>query len=552
MTSLTVFGRATWAILLGAILFVPVAGGVAATLLPAFGYLPALGRSTLSLDAWRDLLAWPGLGTSLILTVSTGLLATFLSLASAVAMAALARRAGWLRAIQAWLPAVLATPHSALAIGFAFLAAPSGWIARVISPWLTGWRSPPDFASVQDQWGVALVLGLWLKETPYLLLMLLAALGQAEAAPASRVAAALGYGPWRGWMLGVLPRVWRQMRLPVMAVLAFSLSVVDVALVLGPTNPPSLAVQVLRWFSDPDLARWFTASAGALLLAGVIGAAILGLLGVEVLAAWLGRMALRTGARGGAGAAADAIGGAVLVLWGSLSAAALAVLAVWSCARVWRFPAALPRVWDFAAWPASDLAGPAAATIGLGIAATAIALAIVIGCLASGVGRRGAALVYVPLLVPQVAFLFGMQVALLRLRLDGGAAAVVWAHLVFVLPYVFLALADPWRALDPRYGRSAACLGASPLRVLFRVTLPMLARPLLAASATGFAVSAGLYLPTLFAGAGRWRTLTTEAVTLASGGDRRVVAATALLQAAVPLLAFVLAVGLPGWRERRR
>ena len=41
------------------------------------------------------------------------------------------------------------------------------------------------------------------------------------------------------------------------------------------------------------------------------------------------------------------------------------------------------------------------------------------------------------------------------------------------------------------------------------------------AGAVGFAVSAGLYLPTLFAGGGRFVTLTTEAVTLASGGDRR-------------------------------
>jgi putative thiamine transport system permease protein len=158
----------------------------------------------------------------------------------------------------------------------------------------------------------------------------------------------------------------------------------------------------------------------------------------------------------------------------------------------------------------------------------------------------------VPLLVPQIAFLSGMQQALLRLHLDGGAVALVWAHLVFVLPYVFLSLAEPWRALDPRLLRSAACLGASPWRVRLHVTLPLLARPLLAAAAVGFAVSAGLYLPTLFAGAGRVATLTTEAVTLASGADRRIVAATALLQAGFPLVFYALAVGLPSWRARRR
>ncbi|MEO8855876.1 MAG: ABC transporter permease, partial [Burkholderiaceae bacterium] len=67
--------------------------------------------------------------------------------------------------------------------------------------------------------------------------------------------------------------------------------------------------------------------------------------------------------------------------------------------------------------------------------------------------------------MPQIAFLFGMQVLLIRLGLDANNFAVVWAHLVFVLPYLFLALADPWRAFDTRYARAAASLGASPWRI---------------------------------------------------------------------------------------
>jgi putative thiamine transport system permease protein len=55
----------------------------------------------------------------------------------------------------------------------------------------------------------------------------------------------------------------------------------------------------------------------------------------------------------------------------------------------------------------------------------------------------------------------------------------------------------------------------------------------------------GLYLPTLFAGSGRVATLTTEAVTLASGEDRRVTAVWALLQALLPLIAFAGATALP-------
>jgi putative thiamine transport system permease protein len=89
--------------------------------------------------------------------------------------------------------------------------------------------------------------------------------------------------------------------------------------------------------------------------------------------------------------------------------------------------------------------------------------------------------------------------------------------------------------------------------VFWRIKLPILLRPLLIAAAVGFAVSAGQYLPTLFAGGGRYATLTTEAVTLAAGGDRRIVAVYAVLQAAVPLVVYALAIAVPRavWRERR-
>lgn len=156
-------------------------------------------------------------------------------------------------------------------------------------------------------------------------------------------------------------------------------------------------------------------------------------------------------------------------------------------------------------------------------------------------GRRVDWILYAPLLVPQVAFLFGVQVLLVACRLDGAWGAVVWCHLTFVLPYVFLSLAGPWRRMDKRYLAVARTLGKSPTVGLFRVTLPMLAGPVLTAGAVGVAVSAALYLPTLFAGAGRVETLTTEAIARAAGGDRRVIGAYALLQIALPTVAFVAA-----------
>lgn len=207
---------------------------------------------------------------------------------------------------------------------------------------------------------------------------------------------------------------------------------------------------------------------------------------------------------------------------------------------------------------ADALAWPGWTTVTVAFAAALIAIALVLGCLENeqrnGVtpGSRVLWLIYAPLLAPQIGFLFGVQVLFISAGLDGSWAALVWGHLLFVLPYVFLALADPWRRLDERYARTARCLGAAPDRVFWRVKLPMLLRPVLFALTVGFAVSVGEYLPTVFAGGGRFATLTTEAVSLASGGDRRVVGVYSFLQALLPWIGFMLAIGVPAWFYRQR
>lgn len=536
-----------------ALFLAPVAAGLIGTALPAFGYLPALGGESFGLAAWHALLSWPGLARSLALTLTSGLLATALSFAAVVGFLAACHGTAPLRALQRLLAPLLAVPHVALAIGFAFLIAPSGWIMRLLSPWASGWQVPPDLALVQDPYGLALAAGLILKETPFLLMMTLAALERGDARARLAVARSLGYGPVTAWLKTVLPAVYPQIRLPIYAVLAFSLSVVDMALILAPATPPPLAVLVFRWFADPDLSLRFAAAAGALLqLAVVIGAIGLWRAGEGLVGArgrrWLGR-----GGRGGPGIAARRLWGGLLIGLQIVSGLSLLALALWSVTRRWRYPDALPTDWTLATWQrhGAALLWSGTTTLTVGLAAALLALALALACLENeqrnglSAGGRALWLLYLPLLVPQVSFLFGVQVLAVRLGIDATWWAVVWSHLLFVLPYVFLALADPFRALDERYARSALCLGASADRVFWRVKLPMLLRPVLVALAIGFAVSVAQYLPTVFAGGGRHPTLTTEAVALAGGADRRAIGVYAFLQALLPLAVFAIALALP-------
>ena len=544
-----------------ALFLLPVAAGLVGTLLPAFGYLPAIGGDRLSLDPWRALADQPGVANSVRLSVQTGLLATTVSLALAAAFCGLLHEHAIYRRLCTMVSPLLATPHVALAIGLAFIIAPSGWLLRLVSPVLTSWDRPPvDLITVRDPQGLAMVLGLVLKEVPYLILMIMASLGQIPHAALCRIGSALGYRTATAWFKLVFPRVYAQLRLPVYAVLAFSMSTVEVGLILGPGNPPPLALLAARWFADYDLQRYFPAAAAATLQGLLVLAALLAWRAGELCIVPLGRAWCERGVRAGTfeTVARAAAGLAVLSLL--LGLAALLGTAVWSFAQSWRFPAALPDQWTTQTWAVHLplVAGTVVKTIGLALASAGVAVLLAVACLEAET-RRGRAptgrvmwLVYAPLLVPQIAFLYGFQVALVKLELDGSWLAVAWAHLVFVLPYAFLSLADPWRALDPRYARTAAALGVTPWRVLWRVRMPMLLKPLLLAFAIGCAVSVGQYLPTLFAGAGRVATLTTEAVTLSSGADRRIMGVYAFLQAAIPLVVYGAAWAVPALLHRRR
>ncbi len=541
------------AIVAGCGLVLPVALGFLQSALPAFGIIAALDRNEPGFDAWRKLVGLPGFGTSVETTILTGFLATGLALIFSVGFYAAFGGGRGLGAVRRFMSPLLAAPHAAVAIALAFLIAPSGWIFRLISPWATGLTVPPNVIIVHDPHGLALVLGLAIKETPFLLFMITAALRQIPVGGFLAAGRALGYGRAATWLWVIFPQVYPQIRLAVYAVLAFSLSIVDAAIILGPNNPPSLAVQTLRWFSDPDVDMILPASASAILQALIVGVGIAIWWLVERALMWLGTIWIELGNRERWSGRLTGLLGFLSVLIFAIGAVALSGLVIWSLAWRWNFPDALPKSWTLKNWLiASDQWLPALGnTFLIGAGSTLVAMIIAIAWLEaedrSGKRRLKLAsfVTYLPLIVPQTAFIFGLHIVFLRAGFERSFAFVVWAHALFVFPYIMLTLADPWRAMDQRYLRSAASLGHRPIVVLLRIKLPILLGPLLAAAAVGFAVSVAQYLPTLTIGEGRIVTLTTEAVARSSGGDRRLVAVFASLQAFLPLIVYGLAFLLP-------
>jgi putative thiamine transport system permease protein len=538
--------------------------GLLFLLLPAIGYMPALGRDRIDWAPLRAAFLYPGLRAAAATTLLSGLLSTVFAVLLAIGMIAVLDPLGrgdrtgarWLR--RAGL-ALIAAPHIVVAVGLAFLLAPSGWLLRLVAPILAIDR-PPDYLLVNDRAGVALTLALVVKETPFILAVCLSALHRLDADSHLRICRSLGYSDAVAWPKIILPQLYRLIRLPVFAVLAYGLSVADLSIVLGPSLPPTLPVLILRLMADSDLAHRLTAAGAGLLQIGLVTAAFLLWCGIEQLFARVLHRSVKRGRRDAPAWLRAMARGVVVTAAGLillLGLASIVAMAVWSVAAVWRFPDAMPASFSLEAWrrAAGAIAEPLWNSLGLALAAAAIAMAGTVACLeiedriGAASGRRGEWILFLPLFAPEMGFLFGLEIAAGSVGMTGSAAAVLWFHLLFVFPYVFLSLSEPWRALDSRYARTARCLGAGSWRVLLRVKAPLLRAPLALSAAVGLSVSLSLYLPTMLAGAGRITTLTTETVTLYGGGDRRVLGVYAVLQTLIT--AVVFAAALFAGRPRR-
>lgn len=512
------------------------------------------GAAAAGLDgaAWRALLADPQTGHALSLSLWTGLLASALSLTLAAWL--LSHHfpgPGWARLVRRLSP-LLAVPHAAFAIGLAFLLAPSGWLLRALSPWATGLMEPPPWPTTQDPWGLGLIAVLVAKEVPFLLWAAATQLQRADVAHSWTrellLARSMGYSRSHAWWRVLWPQLWPRLRWPMLAVLAYSLTVVDLALVIGPTSPPTLAVLAWQWLLDADLALNAQGAAAAWALAAVLALVAAGLWRLSRRPIW--RTRWTTGARGATrlrmvSTHAGAAGFALLL---GLYLAVMLALAVGSVAGSWPFPQLLPQTYTAQAWTS---VWASFSTLGTTLTlASCSALAALLWSVAwleyappHLIARLRPAL-YLPLVLPPVLWVVGLHAMSLRLGLDATWSGLWLAHTLAAVPYVLIALSPAYTGFDARLWHISATLGHRRTVFLWRVKWPLLRAALASSFAIGFAVSVAQYLPTLFIGAGRFATVTTEAVTLAAGAQRSLTSAYAWLQWLLPVLVLALAAWL--------
>lgn len=230
----------------------------------------------------------------------------------------------------------------------------------------------------------------------------------------------------------------------------------------------------------------------------------------------------------------------------------LLLLAVASVGREWFWPALVPGEVDAEAWRRVvegggrlGRAGATSVALGIGTGVFATALALPIGRALAGLRgwRRAVAAgaAFLPVAAPPIALGAGLQLSFLALGLGGTFAGVLLAHLVPAVGYLSLYFLGVFAVWDARIEDEARSLGASPVDVLWRVTLPLLRPALATAAALGFLVSWAQVPLTLLVGGGLVPTLPLETLAYVQAGQDRFAATGALLLVFPALLALAAA-----------
>lgn len=242
-------------------------GGLVEAILQSLGYLPAIGRTHLTLAAYREVLGDPAFLRSLALSLYIAVAATALATTLAI-LAALALRRSRTRFATLVFQFPITVPHLVAAVGMSFLLSQAGLVARLA--YALGLISQPDQfpALVHSRYSIAIIATYVWKETPFITLVVLSVLrGMTD--ELEQVAQTLGANAWQRLRFVVLPGIAPGVMVASLIVFAFCFGAFEVPLLLGRTSPQTLPVMALEKYRSIDLGERPAAMAITVIIAAV-------------------------------------------------------------------------------------------------------------------------------------------------------------------------------------------------------------------------------------------------------------------------------------------
>lgn len=535
--------------LFGIVILGPTFFGVLGLLFPAFGYFPSMGSNDFSIKYFYDLFLIPGILKSILLSFYTGFFSTILALLFSQIILLSIFNTKFYYYLKIIISPLLAMPHITMAVGLIFLLSPSGLIFRLLSPWLTGFNRPPDFFIIPDEYGLSLILGLILKETPFFLLASMAAIEQFPANKIFKIGKSLQHSNLSTWLLLIFPNLYKRIRLVIFIVIAFTSSVIDMAVLLAPSTPSTLSIRILQIYQSVDLDSIFIASSLALvqifiitiliscwfIIEKIINQKFFFLFIIKILPREKSLLEKYL-----------FISGVCLI---SLSIVGIVNAIFWGLGDEWYFPNIFPDTYTFDHLTNFLYENKFIMFISLFIAliVSLISIIIIIVWLEicdylSFQNRYLESLIFIPLFIPQISFLIGVQTFLIKIDFTNYLIALIAIEILYVIPYCFILLGPALRGVNKDFISIGASLGKNRLERLFLIKIPLITSSLLTSFGIGIIISLSLYTPVYFIGAGRVTTLTVETLNLAISSSRQDLGVATAFQIIIPILILLIIV----------
>lgn len=107
-------------------------------------------------------------------------------------------------------------------------------------------------------------------------------------------------------------------------------------------------------------------------------------------------------------------------------------------------------------------------------------------------------LVTLPIMIPEIILAMAFMAIFSAVSLPFGELTLVLAHATFCIPYIFLTVKSRLMGMDPALFDAARDLGASPRRVLWDITLPLIRPAILSGGFLAFAMSMDDFIISFF------------------------------------------------------
>ncbi|WP_025038492.1 ABC transporter permease [Bradyrhizobium sp. DOA9] len=151
-----------------------------------------------------------------------------------------------------------------------------------------------------------------------------------------------------------------------------------------------------------------------------------------------------------------------------------------------------------------------------------------------------------PLVIPAVVLGLAILQFLSWLHLNQSYIGLLGGHVLIMLPYVVRTLTTGLELLDPSLEQAALNLRTRPLRVLWRVTIPLLAPSLLTAAVFAFVTSFGNVTLSVFLGYSGATTLPVQIFTYVESSSDPTIAAVSSLVVFVTMITLLIVDRLVG------